>query len=113
MSFIKWHLDKILHAPICQCVECEPGKYPYETIRRVDQLGWVDINGALPDMDQIVFLDDGQIVWVGGRSMVSHNEWLWGNTYGNFWYDRKSGLWAGEIEIDDDYQPLRWHPLPG
>jgi|GEM_PF-1694196 len=73
---------------------------------------WIPVDDKLPDMDEIVFLDNDQFVWIGGRSIVSNNEWLFGNCYGNIWYNRNAGKWEGEIEIDDEYSPVRWHSLP-
>jgi len=77
---------------------------------------WIPIEQELPDIDQIVWLYNGNThtAWVGGRAEDNSDDeylfWLWGNSYGSFWHNGER--WTGDIELDDDYQPTHWLPLP-
>lgn len=64
---------------------------------------------TLPPLDEIVWLWDGQRVWLGGRA-DDGDCWLWGNTYGSVWHNGKK--WDGDLETDDDYKPTHWLRLP-
>lgn len=63
----------------------------------------------LPPLDEIVWLWDGRIMWIGGRADDSDG-WLWANTYGRAWHDGKK--WHGDLETDDDYKPTHWMRMP-
>lgn len=73
---------------------------------------WVSVDERLPDIDVPVWLyEPGRGAWVGCRS-DSGEGWLWGNTYGNHSL-RADGSWsAWGHEVDDDYRPTFWQPLP-
>lgn len=79
-------------------------------------MNWIPIEQKLPEIDQIVWLYNANtyIPWIGGRaeddSDDEHIFWYWGNTYGSFWHN--GVYWSGDIEIDEDYQPTHWMPLP-
>lgn len=64
----------------------------------------------LPPLEQIVFLDLGNGSVILGARTDCDDGWLYGNCYGNVWWD--GNKWDGDVEVDDDYQPVRWHPLP-
>jgi len=71
---------------------------------------WVAVcDGNLPPLDEIVWLWDGQRIWLGGRA-DDCDAWLWGNTYGHVWHN--GAKWDGELETDDDYKPTHWMRLP-
>jgi hypothetical protein len=60
--------------------------------------------------DEFVWLyEEGRGVWIGRFDYVGDG-CLWGNSYGSV-YLRKD-QWLGDNEIDDDYKPTRWMPLP-
>ena len=70
---------------------------------------WVPVSeSSMPAMGQIVWLWDGQQIWIGGRD-DSGDGWLWGNTYGTIWWQGED--WDGDLE-EDDYTPTHWMPLP-
>lgn len=70
---------------------------------------WILVSSTLPDLGQLCWLWDGKRCWIGAR-IQEDDGWLWGNSYGSFWWDGKQ--WQGEIEEDDDYRPTHWMPLP-
>lgn len=71
---------------------------------------WIKVVDELPAMDEPVFLWDGVRMWKGGRS-ASDEGLLWGNTYGDEWYNFSTGKWMTRtIEADDDYRPTHWMP---
>lgn len=72
--------------------------------------GWNRIDTMLPDIDQVVWLYDGKMVWVGSRSYMDSEYWFWGNSYGSFWHNGEN--WDADCEVDDDYKPTHWKPLP-
>lgn len=67
----------------------------------------------LPELEEIVWLFDGERIWVGGRTDDPEG-WLWGDTYGDFWTIKENGVlrWIGNLVTDDDYKPTLWMPLP-
>jgi hypothetical protein len=72
---------------------------------------WKKCEDELPPFDLPVWihLPGGQII-IGERSN-STDGWLWGNCYGNAYFH--DGAWvSNECEIDDDYEPTHWQPLP-
>jgi len=79
-------------------------------------MNWIPIEQELPEIDQIVWLyrTNTHTAWVGGRADYENDGiymlWCWGNTYGSFWHNGKT--WTGDIEMDHDYQPTHWMPLP-
>lgn len=74
--------------------------------------GWQAVTVSLPDMDEPVWLyEAGRGMWIGARGDVGDDEWLWGNTYGSHYWDGERWK-CSDNEVDDDYQPTHWRPLP-
>ena len=75
-------------------------------------MNWIPIEQELPEMYQMLWLYDANkgTVWIGGRAEADDDEWLWGNSYGSIWHNGE--YWSGDMEIDHDYQPTHWLPLP-
>lgn len=71
---------------------------------------WRPITEHEPQCGEIVWLWDGVSIWIGGRDMVDGEYWLWGKCYGLPWFDGVK--WEGEPEMDDDYLPKHYMPLP-
>ena len=81
------------------------GGTPFDEAR-----GWAAVrDDNMPPLDEIVWLWDGQRIWIGGRA-DDCDGWLWGNTYGAVW--RSGAKWDGDLETDDDYNPTHWMRLP-
>ena len=74
--------------------------------------GWLPIETA-PDETPVWLVDAEGAVWIGERAYVGEDGgWLWGNCYMAV-YQRGDCSWASSSnEIDDDYQPIAWQPLP-
>jgi hypothetical protein len=71
---------------------------------------WIPVTERLPEMDVPVWLAEAGDIYVGGRS-DSGDGWLWCNCYCSHYFTDKG--WAcGDMEMDDDYQPTHWMPLP-
>lgn len=76
-------------------------------------MSWINIKDEKPPLDEFVFFEDqDKIRWIGCRVMVDHEHWLYSNSYGSFWWDKKEHCWRGDKITDDDYQPVKWHKLP-
>ena len=72
--------------------------------------GWAAVcDDNLPPLDEIVWLWDGQRIWIGGRA-DDCDGWLWGNTYGTVWHN--GAKWEGDLETDEEYKPTHWMPMP-
>lgn len=74
-------------------------------------LGWVSIKDRRPDLDVPVWLyEPGRGLWIGGRS-DGGDGWLWCDCDGSQY--QRDGKWcARDFNMDDDYQPTMWKPLP-
>lgn len=73
---------------------------------------WIKTEDKLPELGDIVWCHDKvkNTTWIGGRGEWEFDEWCWGNTYGSIWHNGVK--WGGDIELDDDYTPTHWMPLP-
>ena len=74
---------------------------------------WIKTEDKLPVFDDIVWCHNVAkgTTWIGGRTTeLEFGEWCWGNTYGSIWHNGER--WTGELEIDSDYTPTHWKPLP-
>lgn len=72
--------------------------------------GWRDIATA-PDETPIWLADADGFVWIGERCFEGDG-WLWGNCYLSV-YPKVDKTWgSSDCQIDDDYQPIYWQPLP-
>lgn len=109
-------VDKLVHIIIAHTgIDRDEALYLLDDLRYEFNFGgWTSVKDELPPMDEIVYLWDGEKIWSGGRGMVDSQHWLYGNSYGHHWYDYKQQKWFGDIETDDDYQPIMWKhkPLP-
>jgi len=73
---------------------------------------WTPISEEFPCEGVPVFLWDGKRVWVGAHEFDGDG-WAFGNTYGHFYFNSKSGDWeTSDNECDDDYKPTHWMYLP-
>ena len=77
---------------------------------------WIACAAELPPLDLPVWLWFGQgklqNLIIGCRAL-NGGDWFWCNCYGAQWWDAKRGQWdAGDAEMDDDYKPTHWLPLP-
>jgi len=72
---------------------------------------WISVEDRLPGLDVPVWLyEPDRGVWVGGRSDGGEG-WLWCNCCGTQFM--RNGAWeAQEFDMDDDYMPTLWMPLP-
>lgn len=70
---------------------------------------WIAIEDNLPEFDQPVWFYPQGII--GCRCDCGDEGYLWGNSYGMFWRG-KDNVWQCDGEVDDDYQPTHWMPLP-
>lgn len=75
-----------------------------------DNRRWESIEDRLPEIGRAVWLKDENKIWIGCRDMIDADHWLFGNSYNSFWHDGER--WVCDNEIDDDYQPKYWLPLP-
>ena len=74
---------------------------------------WIPVGERLPDLCEPVWLLQGDSIWVGERGECEEGEWLWGNCYGDFYWNSNIQKWeSSTAEQDDDYQPTHWMPLP-
>ena len=74
---------------------------------------WIPVGERLPDLCEPVWLLQGDSIWVGERGECEEGEWLWGNCYGDFYWNSTIQKWeSSTAEQDDDYQPTKWIPLP-
>lgn len=74
--------------------------------------GWRAIADELPEFGVPVWLHEDGHIFVGERSDDSDG-WLWANCYDSFGYDKNANRWNSySAEVDDDYQPSHWMPLP-
>ncbi len=65
----------------------------------------------LPALDAPVWLYEGGIAYIGCRTDGGEG-WLWAKCY-FMPYLSQSGTWTlVDADIDDDYQPTLWQPLP-
>lgn len=72
---------------------------------------WVPTAENLPAYYVPVWLYENGSVYVGCRIFDSDG-WLWAKCYLLPYVD-KSGEWkVVDAEVDDDYNPTLWHPLP-
>jgi len=104
--------------PCGDCDPCLAGRpdqcalFPGTTRKVVERMksDWQKVSeDNLPGLDEIVWLWDGKIMWVGGRA-DDGDGWLWANTYFNVWHN--GTRWDGDLEVDDDYKPTHWKRLP-
>lgn len=77
---------------------------------------WVPVGSRLPDLDMPVwlYLPDGPRIVQGCRTEDSDG-WYWANCYSSAYFDptHEGGKWRSlDAEMDDDYQPSLWQPLP-
>lgn len=70
---------------------------------------WILTSQEMPEMADIVWLFNGVNVWIGSRENDPEG-WMYSNLYGSEYWDGEK--WCGDTEIDDDYQPTHWMPLP-
>lgn len=72
--------------------------------------GWLPIETA-PDATPVWLVSEGGNIWIGERCWDGDG-WMWGNCYLSI-YQRADHTWASsDCEVDDDYQPVKWIPLP-
>ncbi len=72
--------------------------------------GWLPIETA-PDETPVWLVSEGGNIWIGERCWDGDG-WMWGNCYLSI-YQRADHTWASsDCEVDDDYQPVKWMPLP-
>lgn len=62
-------------------------------------------------MDVPVWLQEGDTIYIGGRSNSGEDGWLWWVTNFVPWFDGQN--WANDCDgEDDDLHPTKWMPLP-
>lgn len=72
---------------------------------------WVSCADDLPTYDLPVWLYENGRAYVGCRIFDSDG-WLWAKCYSMPYLD-KDGTWKMvDAEVDDDYRPTLWQPLP-
>jgi len=71
---------------------------------------WISVDGELPEIDEIVFLRDETLAFVGCRCLDDDGErYLWAAAaYSPVYY---SGRWECACE-QGDLHPTHWHPFP-
>jgi hypothetical protein len=74
---------------------------------------WVSVEERLPEFDVPVWMhESGGRIRIGAWCFTGDGS-LWTNCYGSEFYSHKLGRWdASDMEMDDDYQPTHWMPLP-
>lgn len=83
-------------------------------------LGSTEWLGAwVPTADTARLPDEGVPVWVyeDGRFYIAcrvydSEGWLWARCYGLPYLDKQGKWQCIDAELDDDYQPTIWQPLP-
>lgn len=76
--------------------------------------GWVKCSDRMPGFDELVWLYQKEIprIFIGCRCDDSDG-WLWGRAYSVPHFNSFAENWEPlEVEVDDDYQPTHWMPLP-
>lgn len=71
---------------------------------------WISVEDRLPDIDQVVVCLENTVTYYGGCVDAGDEGWLWGMADSTPWYH--DGAWRADIEIDDEYLPSHWMPLP-
>ena len=75
-------------------------------------VGWIPCDERLPDFDVPVWLFDPEFgPFIGGRC-DDGDGWLWANSLGTIWWNKRKAAWDADLEMDDDYHPTHWMPLP-
>ena len=89
-------------------------------IRADREKRWISVKDGLPELDEMVWLYENGNIYIGCRSDVDNEGWLWCKTYDAAEFRRalkKYGTgygtgWDMAPEFDDDYKPSHWQPLP-
>jgi hypothetical protein len=71
--------------------------------------GWIACTERLPELEEIVWLHQDGIMWIGCRTDDADG-WLWANSYATIWWNGQK--WDADAETDSDYKPTHWMPLP-
>lgn len=73
---------------------------------------WVKTADKLPDFDVPVWLYEDGDAYIGCR-VDDSDGWLWAKCYLMPYIDSSTGAWKlVDAEVDDDYMPTLWQPLP-
>jgi len=82
-----------------------------------NNLAWVSVNDALPDINETVWLHNANTGWValGCRVFVDCRDslevcYLWAVSNGIIYAE--NGKIVSECELDDDYDVTHWSRLP-
>lgn len=95
-----------LYARMLSAVPSKAGS----SVHLVPCAGWLPIETA-PDETPVWLVSEGGNIWIGERCWDGDG-WMWGNCYLSI-YQRADHTWASsDCEVDDDYQPVKWMPLP-
>lgn len=76
------------------------------------EAGWVSVKDRLPPLDTPVYMyiEAGNRILTGGRGDGGEG-WVWCNCYHSAYFH--NGIWmSSDMEMDDDYEPSHWMPLP-
>ncbi len=71
---------------------------------------WIPVSKGLPPLEIPVWLFQDGAIWIGARTMIDSEYWLYGNCYSSFWHNGEE--WDCDPETDDDYKPTHWQLLP-
>jgi len=99
----RWHRFNLAYPEIAE-------RALHETIEGVAADGWRLVSDELPAIGEVVWLWDGDHIWIGAREFVDSEDWLWCKCYSSPWFI--AGKWDGDLEADDDYKPAHWKTLP-
>ena len=79
----------------------------------MEKIEWISVNDRLPALIENENYSENVLTWCDGKLMVMTNTlaqddegdfaWFWANCYGDI---------NGDGEIDDEYDPTHWMPLP-
>ena len=69
---------------------------------------WISCANKLPEIDQPVWLMQDRYIWIGAQV----DDGVWSNAYHRMWYNNDLECWECDADLDDDYQPDYWMPLP-
>lgn len=71
---------------------------------------WISVDSDLPELDQVVWLWNGESCWIGCRSYVAGEGWFWCDC-GKPWWDVKKKTWSCDVSDMDDYKVTHWARL--
>lgn len=71
---------------------------------------WISVNKKLPTPGELVWMTDGDFVWLGAYINIDGLGYIWVRSDGIFQVEYDNIV--SDCEADDDYKIKFWHKLP-